>query len=134
MCEIDLERRFDGPIADEGIFENIAMVIDGTDCPIERPSKSKLERKIFFSGKKKENARSKYKLKYTVGVQIGLGTIVFVDGPDPGSKTDVRVFQESELMSEISCLDSPEFILGDKGYQGVPNALTPFKSPSAEED
>jgi hypothetical protein len=134
MCEIDLERRFEGEVSKEGIFQNVTMVIDGTDLPIQRPSRSKLDRQVFFSGRKKENARSKYNLKYTVGVQISSGIICFIDGPDPGSKTDVRVLQESELMAEIIDWDPFEIILADKGYEGVPHVLTPFKNPTGDED
>jgi len=104
-------------------------VIDGTDCPIDRPKGSHIERLAYYSGRKKDNARSKYNLKYTVGVQIGNGYICFVDGNDPGSKSDIRVLRESELVAEIIDNDPFEIIVGDKGYQGLPIFLTPFKDP-----
>jgi len=134
MNEIDLDKRFEGPIAEDGIFKDVAMVIDATEFPIERPSKSKSERQVYFSGRKKENARSKYNLKYTFGVQIGTGHIVFMDGPDPGSKTDVRALRESLLMSELIDSNPDEVVLADKGYEGMANVLTPFKNPTPDED
>ena len=50
MVEIDLESRFDDPSADNGIFRNISVVIDGTECPIDKPSYSKIYRKAYTSG------------------------------------------------------------------------------------
>jgi len=134
MCEIDIEKRFDGHIPTEGIFKDISMIIDGTDIPIDRPYISKTDRQIFFSGRKKENARSKYNFKYTVGVQITNGTIVFIDGPECGSKSDIRILRESEVIGFIIDRNPFEIVLGDKGYQGMPNVLTPFKDPTADQD
>lgn len=62
-----------------------------------------------------------------MGVQIGTGRIVFVDGPDPGSKNDARTLRESEIMAEIIQWDPFEIVLADKGYVGIPYVLTPFK-------
>jgi hypothetical protein len=115
MNEIDLDRRFDGHVPTEGLFKNITMVVDATETPIQRPSKSKLEREVYFSGRKKENARSKYNLKYSVGVQISTGVIVFVGGPDPGSMTDIRALREKGLIAEIADYEPFELIIGDKG-------------------
>lgn len=134
MNEIYLDRRFEFHVPTSGLFKGITMVVDGTDVPIERPSFSKLERRVYFSGRKKENARSKYNLKYTVAVQISSGFIVFISGPDAGSKTDVRAIRESELISEIIDLDATELVLADKGYQGLPNILTPFKNATGDEE
>jgi hypothetical protein len=126
--------RFEYHIPENGIFKDISIVIDGTDLPIERPSSlSKLERQCYFSGRKKENARSKYNLKYTVAVQISSGIIVWIGGPDPGSLNDIRALRESEF-AEIIDWDPLEIIIADKGYQGYPNTLTPFKNPSGEEE
>ena len=111
------------------------MVIDATECPIERPSsKRKLERQCFFSGRKKENARSKYNLKYSVGVQVSSGMIVWIDGPDYGSKNDIRVLRESEIIAQIVDWDPFEIVIADKGYEGMGNMLTPYKNPSPDED
>jgi len=88
-------------------------------------------RKIYYSGRDKENARSKYCLKYTVGVQVSTGQICFVDGPRPGSMSDITALRESGLLSSIRLQNLDEVVLGDKGYvdKNVPNILTPVKKP-----
>jgi len=119
MDEIHLENRFEGPVATQGLFEGIALVIDGTDVPIERPNKDDEDsatqiwrRKMYFSGRDKENSRSKYCLKYTVGVQVSTGKICFIDGPRPGSMSDITALRESGYIDK-----------------NVPNLLTPIKKP-----
>lgn len=126
MDEIRIENRFYGRVATQGIFEGIALVVDGTDIPIERPNKKnedtgvqKWRRKLFYSGRSKENSRSKYCVKFTVGVQISTGRICFVDGPGPGSMNDLTALRESGLLQTIRQDDIEEVILADKGFSPV---------------
>jgi len=112
-----LEDRFSGPVTTTGIFAGVAMVVDGTDCPIDKPSSSKEDRLLYFSGRSKDNQYSKYNVKYTIGVQIGTGKIVLVVGPTPGSVHDITALREGEKVLYIISHDPYELILGDKGYQ-----------------
>jgi hypothetical protein len=134
MSEIDLNNRFDGEIAKYGLFEDIALVVDGTDCPIERPNNRKENssvlkwlRRIYYSGREKDNLRSRYSVKYTLAVQISTGKICFLDGPRPGSINDIRALRESNFMSQLRDQNLDELVIADKGYEGLPNFLTPFK-------
>jgi len=127
MTEINIEDRFSGPVPTSGLFANIAMIIDGTDCPVDRPFASKEERLKFFSGRSKDNQYSKYNLKYTVGVQIATGKIVAVFGPDFGSVHDITAVKHNELIAQIVSWNPFEIILADKGYQGLFGCLSPIK-------
>jgi len=126
MDEIRLEDRFKGPVATSGPFQNITLIVDGTDCPIDRPCLSKDERTKYHSGRSKDNQYSRYNLKYTIGVQVATGRICTVIGPDPGSMHDITSVRKSELGTILSW-EPFEMILGDKGYQGLGNCLSPFK-------
>jgi hypothetical protein len=136
MKEVYIEKRFEGPIAQQGLFEGIKLVIDGTDIPIERPNKDFEDsatqvwrRKLYYSGRDKENSRSKYCLK--VGVQVSTGQICFIDGPRPGSMSDITALRQSGLLSLIRSQNLDEVVSADKGYidKNVPNILTPVKKP-----
>ncbi len=49
---------------------------------------------------------------------------MFVSKCDPGSMSDITALYESDL---VAYLEDDEIILADKGYQGHPRCLTPFK-------
>jgi len=127
MQEININERFDGPLPTSGIFANVFMIIDGTDCPVDCPSTSKEERLKYFSGRAKDNQYSKYNVKYTIAVQIGTGKIVAVLGSSPGSVHDITQVKESELIAWIVSWDPLEIILADKGYQGLHACLSPVR-------
>jgi len=126
--QVHIGDRFDGHVPTKGIFANIALVIDGTDCPIDCPSLSKEERLRYYCGREKDNQYSKYNLKYTIGVQISTGKICVVIGPDRGSVADITQLQDSELIAFLISSNPLEIVLADKGYQGVSSCLTPFKA------
>jgi len=123
MNEILLENRFLDAIPRDGLFKDISLIVDGTDCPINRPS-TREERELYSNGRLKENISSRYNVKYTIACQISTGRICFVDGPDPGSFADVTSLKECGIFQS---LDGMEILLCDKGYQGHPRCLTPFK-------
>jgi len=138
MGEIYLGRRFEGFIPTHGLFANIALVVDGTDCPIQRPNSPSLYnypdrqrwlRNLYTTGRKKENSKSKYVFKYTVAVQVSTGIICFVSGPDPGSMHDKKALDNSELIRLVSSEDPDEIILADKGYSDarLGAVITPIK-------
>lgn len=78
MDVVNLEDRFQGPIASCGLFRGIALVVDGTDCPIDRPNKKesgstqKRRRKLFYSGRQKENSR------YFFTLNLYITTFIFI--------------------------------------------------------
>lgn len=132
MTEIDIEERFYPSYPKSGIFENITLIVDGTDCPVDRPTKLE-DRLKYSSGRSKENTHGRYNLKYTIACQVMTGKICAVLGPEPGKVSDITWLRNGENML---LLKSNEIILADKGYQGHKNCLTPFKgsglSPSEE--
>jgi len=128
MTEINLEDRFKGPFATNGIFKNVFMVIDATDCPIDKPSASKEERLLYYCGRNKDSSYSKYNVKYNIGVQIGTGRIVCILGPEPGSVHDLTALRRTELIGFLFESSPFEIILADKGYTGEQIILVPFKA------
>jgi hypothetical protein len=118
-----LNYRFLYPIPESGLFKNISLIVDGTDCPINRPI-NREQRELYSNGRVKENIYGRYNVKYTIACQISTGRICFVGGPDPGSQTDISSLNYGELLSQI---EEEEILLCDKGYQGQPKCLTPFK-------
>jgi len=127
MTEISLENRFEDFIPTTGLFKDISIVVDGTECPIVKPSYSKVHRKAYSSGRKKDTSHGRYNLKYTVGVQISTGKILFIAGPEPSSMHDMKaLLQESELIAIVLRDNPSEIILADSGYVGHSRILTPF--------
>jgi len=125
MKEIDIEERLQGPVCSTGIFCNVRLIVDGTDCPINTPG-TKEERLKHKSGRKKDNLASVYNLKYTIGVHIRTGRICCIFGPDPGAVHDLTAVRDSELIASRS--DPTELILADKGYVGEPIFVRPYKA------
>ena len=83
--------------------------MDGTDCPIQEPTKFDSS---FYSHKIKAAA-----LRYEVGVAIQTGDIVWVNGPFKcGAFPDLKIFR-SKLKYR---LDPGEFVEADNGYRGEP--------------
>ena len=103
--------------------------MDGTDCPIARPSQRE-DRDNFSSGRKKENQYSRYNIKYTLVVQVTNGRICGVLGPHPGSLNDVTALQHSGMLEYLKAHVPMEVVLADRGYQGENGCLTPFKRGS----
>ena len=105
------------------------VVVDATECPIQRPLEPWIESSTY-SGYKKRHT-----LKYEVAVTEETGTPVHVKGPYPGPTADVTIFQES-LKVKMQLLNLPPG-LADGTYQGEPltlivpprpfHSLTPFQ-------
>jgi len=126
MNEIKIENRLLSHVPSVGIFAGISLVVDATDCPIDRPTHRR-ERDYFSNGRHKENTYGRYNLKYTVGVQISSGEICHVMGSDGGSVADITQLREGELLAIIANWNPFEVVLADKGYQGNWKCLTAFK-------
>jgi hypothetical protein len=103
------------------------LIIDGTECPIDCPFASKKERLLYYSGCNRNNAYSKYNLKYTIGIQISTGRICLINGPDPSSVHDIMAWHGCKGVILIHFHDSFEIIFGNKGFQGLDGCLMLFK-------
>lgn len=79
MDEVRMDQRFATPPSESSFFQNAFLVVDGTDCPLRRPSKRE-DRNLYSNGRSKENIKSRYNLKYTIAVQIVTGKICFISG------------------------------------------------------
>ncbi len=104
-----------GHVALSGPFEGISLIVDGTDCPVDRPQ-YRADREILSNGRTKENIYGRYNFKYTVGCQISTGKICTVIGPDGGSKSDIKALREG-FVAIVTSWDPFEVMLADKGYQ-----------------
>jgi len=135
MNEIKLENRLLPYIPKVGIFAGVSLIVDGTDCAIDRPTKRQ-DRNYHSNGRHKENTYGRYNLKYTVACQIISGKICSVIGPHGGSVADITALRDGDDIAIITCWNPLEILLADKGYQGHHKCLTPFKGKniSPEED
>jgi hypothetical protein len=68
------------------------------------------KRLLYYSGCNKDNAYSKYNLKYTIGVQISTGRICLINGPDPSSVHDIMVWHGCKGVILIHCYDPFEIV------------------------
>jgi len=103
------------------------MIVDGTECPVERPLDD-TDQRAYYSGKKK-----KHTIKYEVAVDTDNAQIVWVAGGVPGSVHDLTLLRSSGL---LNLLLPDERVCADKGYVGGPDCLlVPFKGAiSAREE
>ena len=95
------------------------VIVDSFETPLPRPSDQERQQRVY-SGKKK---------RHTLKTQIVTdqkGTILDVSGGHRGPKSDVTIWNETELPEELA--DKPK--VGDKAYQGAQKpTLTPKKKP-----
>jgi hypothetical protein len=96
-------------IPKKGIFKNVSLIVDGTDCPIDRPGKRK-DRNLHSNGRHKENTYGRYNWKYTIAVQISSGRICAVLGPDGGSVADITSLRNHSFVV-LNCVDPLEVLL-----------------------
>jgi len=101
------------------------LVLDATECPIERPADNAVQR-LHYSGKSKQHA-----LKYELGVHIVRGFIAWLYGSKPGSVHDIEVTRAGGLLRKLL---PGELILADKGYVGEDLLLTPIRQPVDENE
>lgn len=102
------------------IFDNIRYVIDATECRIQKFSNWVLQA-FFYSNKKKMHS-----IKYQIIVDALNGTIQDCYGPYCGSTHDNKIFKFWKEDTNFF-LETAEQLLGDKGYVGSKNILTPIK-------
>lgn len=106
------------------------LLVDVTECTIQRPKDNEIQ-KEYYSGKKK-----KHTIKMQIIIEENSKKIVFV-AFDKGHVHDFKIFKES--MKDLNPLAK---FLADSGYQGIldmfQNSLTPKKksknNPLSEKD
>lgn len=120
---ISFKHRFSDQI-DE--FLNTFTVIDCTELEIWRygpknPADPAGFRDIGYSGKKR-----RFTIKYQLICGCISGRIYHVYGPEFGSIHDAKIYQNSGIDQFFWGLN--EYCLGDRGYQGCLNILSPHKN------
>lgn len=120
-----IEQNLEAPFGNH-IFQNIRYVIDATECRIKRYVNWVLQA-FFYSNKKKMHS-----VKYQIIVDAVLGTIQDVYGPYCGSTHDNKIYSFWKMDTNFEFTQN-EKLLGDKGYQGNNDILSPIKQlPNSE--
>ncbi len=90
----------------------LAVVIDSFEQRVQRP-RDRDEADGLYSGKKKQHT-----LKSQVAVDEETGQVVDIATSAPGHTADIRLLEESQLMTRL-----PEGVggIGDSAYQGIEN-------------
>ena len=107
-------------------FPEVAMIVDATEQPANRPQ-DRDEQKKYYSGKKK---------RHTLKTQIVVlpdGTIAGFSDTVQGSQHDKSLYDASGVADR---LDEDEAMMGDSGYQGIQHqhrAVLPDKKPKGGE-
>lgn len=104
-------------------FRRTFCVIDGTELECwsygpQNPNNSHID--VGYSGKKKS-----FTIQYQVIVGAVTGEIYHVYGPIYGSVHDSTIYTASAIGTWL--FQNHEYILGDRGYQGCLQVLTPHK-------
>lgn len=109
--------------------------MDATECPINIPTSSESVRRLFYSGRNKENTRAKHNVKYNIAVNVYSGKIIWISRWSPGSYHDIKMLKLSNFLSLIE--ESPdEICLADSGYSSQAydkSLLTIAKKPRKAE-
>ena len=90
-----MEKRLQDQPEVQGIFDGLNLIVDGTECRIQRPSMDSVQR-LFYSGKKKCHT-----IKYEVAVNKANGHFCWVNGPFPGSVHDITMLRLGGLLNAI---------------------------------
>jgi hypothetical protein len=96
-------------------------VLDGTLIPVDRVAKDR----PFYSGKHKRHGMN---LQVIASPK---GDVLRVSGPLPGSVHDRKAAWIWGILRELEAAGL--VTLADKGYQGAPHALTPYKGRNKPE-
>ena len=104
-----------------------AVIVDGTERPVQRP-KDATQQKAHYSGKKKRHTR-----KHITG-STRQKRVILLTKAQPGKIHDKRQLAEAELVENIPDEVSVE---GDLGFQGLQNEFVnihlPHKKPRGKE-
>jgi hypothetical protein len=103
---------------------NVHLIIDSSPIAIEQPEHT-MTRKQYYHMK----SFTRYGLKFQIAIDLW-GHIVHVSSVVVGSVHDSKLYRDSSLLTHIN---NRMKVLGDKGYQGCENFITPFKKPRGRE-
>ena len=107
----------------EGWFRCCLLIVDGTECPVEKPLDDHI-RSLLWSGKKGFPT-----LMYEVGACVTSGEIVYFHGPYPGSQNDWGMHRYYNMYHHML---PGELWFGDLGYLGFSHLVVPFKRISTQ--
>jgi hypothetical protein len=116
--QVRLANRFQSRDRPISILDDVTLIVDSAEFQIQRPS-DPYTQELFFSGKSKRHS-----LKYMFACAID-GRLCYVSSPAFGCTSDLMQLYHSQVLEKLHPL---EFVLGDKGYQGHPKVIVPFKS------
>eukprot|EP01133_Synstelium_polycarpum_P016961 gene16961-20176_t len=97
-------------------FPDFTYIVDVTECKLTKSNDYGRQRRLFSV--KKQMCTAKYQ------VVVSVDGLVLDWSHHYGNAHDVTIFNQSGFVQSV---DQYETGLGDKGYQGAPNLLTPFK-------
>jgi hypothetical protein len=124
----EAEKRHRGADAKWNPDEIDRLIIDSFETPVRRPSLNDRQKRLY-SGKKKQHT-----LKSQI-ITDGHGDVLDVDAGHRGPKSDIKLYEESNLESNLPepLKDKPR--LGDKAYADHkhPEITTPTKKPKGGE-
>lgn len=104
------------------ILTSFKLLVDSMEQPIDRPSGSD-EQKKLFSGKKKQHTRKNQIISLPEGKDI-----IDVKVGSPGPTADINLYREQQTK-----FDKQQEFQGDKAYQGGKNITTPHKRKKKQE-
>lgn len=96
------------PLSFGRMFPNTRIVLDATECAIEKPSHVGLQSSTFSS----------YKNKNTVKTMIGCtprGAVSYISDSYGGSTTDRQIMERSTLCSQSGLFNNGDSIMADRG-------------------
>jgi DDE superfamily endonuclease len=93
------------------------LSVDGTHCRIFEPKHpTKSRNPEYFSHKFHQAA-----VNYEIGLSIFTSELVWVNGPFPASRHDMRIFRDDGLLDAIP---DGKLVTGDRGYRGLPGVVS----------
>jgi hypothetical protein len=104
------------------------LIIDSFETPLRRPSLQDRQKRVY-SGKKRQHT-----LKTQV-VSDGQGEVLDIEAGHRGPKSDLKLYEESQLKERLPAPLRDKPLLGDKAYadQKHPECTTPTKKPKGGE-
>lgn len=98
--------KFYSPSGFKASFPNTRILLDGTECPVQKPSRPTAQQSTF----------STYKNRNTIKVIVGAtpgGLVSYVSDAYGGSASDRQIVERSDLQSQVDWGDE---LMVDKGF------------------
>jgi len=109
--------------ADDKVF---ILLVDGVHCHLDEPKHPMMSKNPAFYSHKFNKAS----LTYELGISIFEMRLVWVNGPFPASRSDIKIFRENGLKNMIP---PGKRIVGDNGYIGEPGIISTPNSHDPEQ-